>query len=124
MICLIRRQRPVRRTCRQLAKKGRIVKVGAKGTNYRLPGPPPIERFDLPDDIEQQIKAWLDKRGELPDDRHEVAYSRIPLSACGRRGGLGATPLRSYDLQPRNPYFCAYLFSWTGVAPSPRLRRD
>ena len=38
--------------------------------------------------------------------------------------GLGATPLRSYDLQPRNPHLCAYLFPWSGVAPSPRLQRD
>ena len=64
----------IRSACRQLAKKGRIVKVGAKGTNYQMPGPPPIERFDLPDDVEQQIKAWLDKRGQLPDDRHERLF--------------------------------------------------
>ena len=64
----------IRSACRQLAKKGRIVKVGAKGTNYQMPGPPPIERFDLPDDVEQQIKAWLDQLGQLPDDRHERLF--------------------------------------------------
>ena len=53
-----------------------------------------------------------------------VAGSRTGVSAFGRRVGLGATPLRSYDLQPRNPHLGAYLFAGFGVAPSPRLRRD
>ena len=53
-----------------------------------------------------------------------VASSRTGVSAFGRRVGLGATPLRSTDLQPRNPPLHAPVYSWFGVAPSPRLRRD
>ena len=53
-----------------------------------------------------------------------LAGSRAGLSVSGPMLGLGATPLRSDDLRPRNPHsrnaFC-YL---SGVAPSPRLRRD
>ena len=53
-----------------------------------------------------------------------LAYSRTGLSAFGPRVGLGATPLRSTDLQPRNPPLRSPIYSWFGVAPSPRLQRD
>ncbi len=42
----------------------------------------------------------------------------------GRRVGLGATPLRTSDLQPSNPDLCKPFCYLSGVAPSPRLRRD
>ena len=45
--------------CRSLAKKGKIIKVGA--TNYQLPGPPPIERFDLPESLDKTAKDALEK---------------------------------------------------------------
>jgi len=46
-----------------------------------------------------------------------------PDSVSGRREGLGATPLRSYDLQPRNPRLCSYLFSCSGSLPARAERR-
>ena len=52
-----------------------------------------------------------------------LGYSRTGLSALGRKVGLGATPLQSTDLQPRNPPLHSPVCSWFGVALSPRRRR-
>ena len=56
--------------------------------------------------------------------RVSVACLRIHSPHFGRGVGLGATPLRSYGLQPRSPDLCQDLVAGFGVAPSPRLRRD
>ena len=47
-----------------------------------------------------------------------LAYSRTALSVLGRRVGLGATPLRSTDLRPRNPALHSPVFSWFGSLPA------
>ncbi|MYB32452.1 MAG: hypothetical protein F4Y20_08050 [Acidobacteria bacterium] len=58
----------IRAACRQLAKKGVIIKVGDKGINYQLPGPPAVERFDLPEEIDQTAKQALAKKLDTSED--------------------------------------------------------
>jgi len=53
-----------------------------------------------------------------------AACRRLPLSASGRRAGLGATPPFPPEKRPRSPDLPADLVAGFGVAPSPRLRRD
>ena len=71
----------------------------------------------------------------LPRSRHRASRNPLALLRFARilpnrtlrswaESGAGSDPLRSYDLQPRNPDFCKPFCYLSGVAPSPRLRRD
>ena len=50
--------------------------------------------------------------------------TRSPVPHWAARTWRGATPLRSTDLQPRNPPLHSPVYSWFSVAPSPRFQRD
>ena len=80
----------IRNACWALSQKGNILKIGERGSLYKLPKPPTPERFDLPE-VGAQVTAKLaalDKESEgieaLPDgpekDKRKAKVARAFLT--------------------------------------------